>query len=57
MGEAVKLGIEHGDWQREDLVISTKVFFGTRPGPNNVGLSRKHIIEGARLHSPTGLLH
>ncbi|KAK5660075.1 hypothetical protein OQA88_13544 [Cercophora sp. LCS_1] len=34
MGEAIK---KYG-WKRNDLVISTKV--------NNVGLSRKHIIEG-----------
>lgn len=27
-------------------VISTKIFFGTKAGPNNRGLSRKHIVEG-----------
>jgi len=54
MGEAIKLGIANGDWQREDLVVSTKVFFGTRAGPNNVGLSRKHIIEGQALPSDRG---
>ena len=32
-------------WRREDLVISTKIFWGGE-GPNNVGLSHKHIIEG-----------
>jgi voltage-dependent potassium channel beta subunit len=33
--------------KREDLVISTKVFFGTGGwGPNANGLSKKHIIEG-----------
>jgi len=31
---------------REDLVISTKIFWGGQ-GVNRVGLSRKHIIEGA----------
>ncbi|KAI0033953.1 Aldo/keto reductase [Vararia minispora EC-137] len=34
--------------RRSDIVITSKVFFGTRPGPNNTGLSRKHIIEGVR---------
>ncbi len=32
-------------WRREDLVVSTKIFWGG-PGPNNTGLSHKHIIEG-----------
>jgi len=32
-------------WRREDLVISTKIFFGGE-GPNHTGLSHKHIIEG-----------
>jgi len=32
-------------WNRSDLVISTKIFWGGR-GPNDRGLSRKHIIEG-----------
>jgi len=31
---------------REQLVISTKLFWGPGDGPNDVGLSRKHIIEG-----------
>ncbi|MGW7674023.1 aldo/keto reductase family protein [Streptomyces sp. NPDC054775] len=31
--------------RRESLVISTKVFFPTGPGPNDGGLSRKHITE------------
>lgn len=30
---------------REALVISSKVFWPTMPGPNGRGLSRKHIIE------------
>ena len=30
---------------REALVISSKVFWPTMPGPNGQGLSRKHIIE------------
>jgi len=42
MGNVIKkLG-----WKRSDLVISTKIFWGGK-GPNNTGLSRKHIIEGA----------
>lgn len=32
-------------WKRSDLVISTKIFWGGK-GPNDTGLSRKHIIEG-----------
>ncbi|MBI0376840.1 aldo/keto reductase family protein [Streptomyces albiflaviniger] len=31
--------------RRESLVVSTKVFFPTGPGPNDGGLSRKHITE------------
>jgi len=38
--------IKELNWRRSDLVISTKIFFGTRKGPNDTGLSRKHIIEG-----------
>ena len=34
-------------WKRSDLVISTKIFWGGS-GPNDRGLSRKHIIEGTR---------
>jgi len=41
MGRAFKkLG-----WKREDLIISTKIFWGG-PGPNQTGLSHKHVIEG-----------
>lgn len=32
-------------WKRSDLVVSTKIFWGG-PGPNDRGLSRKHILEG-----------
>jgi aryl-alcohol dehydrogenase-like predicted oxidoreductase len=32
-------------WRRRDLVISTKIFWGGK-GPNNSGLSKKHIFEG-----------
>lgn len=48
LGEAIK---KYG-WKQNDLVISTKLYWGRgnteRPGNllNNSGLSRKHIIEG-----------
>jgi voltage-dependent potassium channel beta subunit len=32
-------------WRRSDLVISTKLYWGGK-GPNDTGLSRKHIVEG-----------
>lgn len=48
MGKCIKTGVERGIWSREDLVISTKIFFGTKKGPNHCGLSRKHIIEGTK---------
>lgn len=35
------------DFRREDLVISTKIFWGGE-GPNDTGLSRKHLIEGTK---------
>ena len=39
-----------GSWlpmaSRDDLVIATKVRFGMGDGPNDVGLSRKHILSG-----------
>jgi voltage-dependent potassium channel beta subunit len=34
-----------GEGRRSDLVISSKVFWPTGTGPNDRGLSRKHIIE------------
>lgn len=34
-------------FRREDLVISTKIFWGGE-GPNQTGLSRKHLLEGAK---------
>ncbi|MDH5507035.1 MAG: aldo/keto reductase [Anaerolineae bacterium] len=39
MGKAIK------SIPRENLVISSKVFWPTMPGPNGRGLSRKHIME------------
>ncbi len=41
MGNVIKqLG-----WRREGIVVSTKIFWGG-DGPNDTGLSHKHIIEG-----------
>lgn len=39
MGKAIQ------DMPREALVISSKVFWPTMPGPNGRGLSRKHIMK------------
>jgi len=44
MGRVIK---ELG-WRRSDIIVTTKIFFGTRKGPNDMGLSRKHVIEGLR---------
>lgn len=41
MGEVIK----KAGWKRSDLVISTKIYWGGK-GPNDRGLSRKHIVEG-----------
>ncbi|KAF8890091.1 NADP-dependent oxidoreductase domain-containing protein [Infundibulicybe gibba] len=44
MGRVIKeLGL-----RRTDLIITTKLFWGLRKGPNDGGLSRKHIIEGTQ---------
>ncbi|KIH89429.1 hypothetical protein SPBR_07489 [Sporothrix brasiliensis 5110] len=54
LGKAIK----HFGWKQNDLVISTKVYHGQNNSAhidqperwlNNVGLSRKHIIEGVNL--------
>jgi voltage-dependent potassium channel beta subunit len=37
--------LQKAGWKRSDLVISTKLFWGGK-GPNDCGLSRKHILEG-----------
>jgi voltage-dependent potassium channel beta subunit len=37
--------IQNLGWKRSDLVLSTKIFWGG-DGPNDTGLSRKHIMEG-----------
>ena len=44
MGAAIK----QAGWKRSDLVISTKLFWGGS-GPNDKGLSRKHILEGTKV--------
>jgi voltage-dependent potassium channel beta subunit len=41
MGQVLK----KAGWKRSDLVVSTKIFWGGE-GPNDRGLSHKHIIEG-----------
>ena len=41
MGEVLK----KKGWRRSEFVISTKIFWGG-PGPNQRGLSRKHVVEG-----------
>ncbi len=41
MGEALR------DFRREDLVIATKIYWGGN-GPNDTGLSWKHLVEGTR---------
>ncbi len=37
--------IQDKGWNRSDLVVSTKIFWGG-DGPNDLGLSRKHVVEG-----------
>jgi voltage-dependent potassium channel beta subunit len=45
-GEAERvMGDVLADFPRTDLVIATKVFFPMGEGPNDHGLSRKHIME------------
>lgn len=39
------MGIALHEYRREDLVISTKIFWGGK-GPNDRGLSWKHLVEG-----------
>lgn len=43
--EIMGLVLKKAGWKRSDLVLSTKIFWGGQ-GPNDRGLSRKHIIEG-----------
>ncbi len=35
------------EFKREDLVVATKIFWGGN-GPNDTGLSRKHLLEGTK---------
>ncbi|HPF34074.1 MAG TPA: aldo/keto reductase [Candidatus Krumholzibacteria bacterium] len=44
--EIMGAAIAKAGWKRSDLVLSTKIFWGGK-GPNDRGLSRKHILEGA----------
>lgn len=45
-GEAERVaGAALKDFRRSDLVISSKCYWPTGPGPNDRGLSRKHIME------------
>jgi voltage-dependent potassium channel beta subunit len=39
--------LKKSGWKRSDLIVSTKIFWGG-PGPNDSGLSRKHVIEGTK---------
>ncbi|KAJ8579168.1 hypothetical protein ON010_g27 [Phytophthora cinnamomi] len=52
MGGAIKRGIDDGVWSREDLVVTTKIFSGTKGftsgTPNSQGLNRKHLVEGTQ---------
>jgi len=43
--------IEELGWDRRDIIITTKIFFGTQRGEtqNTRGLSRKHIVEGLNV--------
>ena len=38
--------LQRAGWRRSDLIVSTKIFWGGE-GPNDHGLSRKHVLEGA----------
>jgi voltage-dependent potassium channel beta subunit len=52
LGGAIRKGVEDGVWSREDLVVTAKIFSGTRGfangTPNSQGLNRKHLIEGTQ---------
>ncbi len=37
--------IRRAGWKRSDVVVSSKIFWGGK-GPNDRGLSRKHLLEG-----------
>eukprot|EP00666_Eupelagonemidae_sp_cell4sb_P000018 gene18-22356_t len=47
MGDAVRIGMEEGAWDRQDLVLTTKLMFGADTKKmsipvNRQGLSQKH---------------
>ena len=42
--------VQEMKWKRSDYVISTKIFWGGS-GPNDKGLSRKHVVEGTKVMS------
>lgn len=57
MGKDLQRGFKEGLWSRDELVVTTKLFFGTdrtrdvappfsKKHPNATGNSRKHIVEG-----------
>jgi len=49
-GSEVELGriIKELKFRRSDIVVISKIYFGIRKGPNDTGLSRKHVIEGTK---------
>ena len=50
--------IEELGWDRRDIIVTTKIFFGTgrKETQNTRGLSRKHIVEGLNVSViPRGL--
>lgn len=52
MGYAIQRGIKEGVWTREDLVLTAKMSLGRKgeydSGPNGIGNSRKHLVEGIK---------
>ena len=49
LGDAISIGLAKGTWDREDLVVSTKIHGGGRGDRdtiNSIGLSRTHLFEG-----------
>ncbi|GMF12298.1 unnamed protein product [Phytophthora lilii] len=52
LGGAIKKGVAVKVWSREGLVISTKLYYGykgvSESGPNDQGLTRKHVIENTQ---------
>jgi voltage-dependent potassium channel beta subunit len=43
--EVMGAALKRAGWRRESYVVSTKIFWGGK-GPNDRGLSHKHVIEG-----------